>query len=376
MNTKTMISMLAVAVAAIACDKPEFNEPAERNANQFNATFSEVVSKVSMGADFKLSWEMGDKVSVFAQDAENREFTAASSGATTLLNSPSDFVLDPSATYYAVYPYSENNSISDGVISMEIPSDQTACHGTLTENYAVAKSDQTNLSFYNICGLMGFKITRSDIVKVTLSAVGEGEYLAGKITIDCATIRAPQYNVVEGSTEVNLVSETPFAPGDYYAALLPQTFTGMTVTMYTVDGQIGYAESVAEFTLNRSHHIEPLAVDGGEFEEQELLGFPSIWNYTGDNFSTSWVTDNSVPANVGRGTFSYVTSEPVNDKFKRDVSGGDPRVTGAWPGDYWLYEVPSNIPAKTKFSISFVGRVSDTGHKYWYLEKGIPPYKS
>ena len=65
-----------------------------------------------------------------------------------------------------------NDGTLNGVISMEIPSEQTACQGTLTENYAVAKSDQTNLSFYNICGLMGFKITRSDIVKVTLSAVG------------------------------------------------------------------------------------------------------------------------------------------------------------------------------------------------------------
>ena len=368
MRINRLFTVLAVAFVASACNRPQLDESVALGTTQFNAVFAEVVSKVSMGADFKLSWETGDKVSVFALDASNREFTAASSGATTLLNGPSDFVLDPSATYYAVYPYAEDNSISDGVISMEIPTEQTPCLGSLTENYAVAKSDQTDLSFYNICGLMGFKITRSDIVKVTLAAAGEEEYLAGKITVDCATIRAPEYTVVEGSTEVNLVSETPFAPGDYYAALLPQTFTGMTVTMYTVDGQIGFTQSLGGFTLSRSHHIEPLAVDGGEFEEQALLGFPAIWNFTGDNFNTSWVDDNCVPANEGRGTFSYVTSEPINDKFKRDVSGGDPRVSGAWPGDYWLYEVLSNIPAKTKFSISFLGRVSDTGHKYWYLE--------
>ena len=368
MKTNRIISMLAIVAAAVACNEPEIYKPSPMKGNQFNGSFSEAISKVSMDSEFKLSWEAGDRVSVFASDAVNYEFEAVSSGATSILTGPSDFVVEPSATYYAVYPYSEDNSISEGVITTVIPAEQTPSPGTLTENYAVAKSDQTTLSFYNLCGLMGFKITRSDIVKVTLAAAGEEEYLAGKITVDCATIPAPKYTVIEGSTEVSLVAENQFAPGDYYVALLPQTFSGMTITMYTADGQTGFTQSLGGFTLSRSHHIEPLAVDSGEFEEQALLGFPAIWNFTGDNFNTSWVDDNCVPANEGRGTFSYVTSEPINDKFKRDVSGGDPRVTGAWPGDYWLYEVPSKIPSKTKFSINFVGRVSDTGHKYWYLE--------
>ena len=106
---------------------------------------------------------------------------------------------------------------------------------------------------------------------------------------------------------------------------------------------------------------------------QELYGFPAKWNFKGkqndERFITGWQDLNSVPSDEGLGTFSYVTVEPTNDKYVRTVgSTGDPYLNGAWPGDYWLYEVPAIVPANTMFQITFAGRVSDTGHKFWCLE--------
>ena len=106
---------------------------------------------------------------------------------------------------------------------------------------------------------------------------------------------------------------------------------------------------------------------------QELYGFPAKWTFKGkqndERFKTGWETLNSVPSDEGLGTFKYVTVEPTNDKYVRTVgSTGDPYLNGAWPGDYWLYEVPAIIPANTMFQITFAGRVSDTGHKFWCLE--------
>ena len=108
---------------------------------------------------------------------------------------------------------------------------------------------------------------------------------------------------------------------------------------------------------------------------QELYGLPAVWRFKerqGDSeYVARWQDDNKVPADEGLGSFTYVFNEAQadNGKYKRTIGAtGDPYVTGAWPGDYWLYEVPAVIPANTLLSINFMGRVSATGHKYWMME--------
>jgi hypothetical protein len=54
-----------------------------------------------------------------------------------------------------------------------------------------------------------------------------------------------------------------------------------------------------------------------------------------------------------------------------DQSGAhydDPRCTGPWPGDYWLFTSNSAVKANSEFNIKFGTRTSATGHKYWLLE--------
>lgn len=108
---------------------------------------------------------------------------------------------------------------------------------------------------------------------------------------------------------------------------------------------------------------------------QELYGLPAVWRFNGrqaeEPYKSNWEVNNKVPSDEGLGTFSYILNEeqPDNGKHVRTIGGtGDPYVKGAWPGDYWLYEVPAVIPANTLLSINFMGRVSDTGHKFWMLE--------
>lgn len=110
---------------------------------------------------------------------------------------------------------------------------------------------------------------------------------------------------------------------------------------------------------------------------QELYGLPAVWRFNGrqaeEPYKSNWEINNKVPSDEGLGTFSFVTPDPINNngnnKFGRTIGGtGDPYVTGAWPGDYWLYEIPAVVPANTLFNISFTGRVSGTGHKFWMLE--------
>ena len=48
---------------------------------------------------------------------------------------------------------------------------------------------------------------------------------------------------------------------------------------------------------------------------------------------------------------------------------GQPYVTGAWKGDYWLFEVPvKNFKSGTKVRFTGLTRISGTGQKYWSLQ--------
>ena len=262
MKTSRIIFMLALAAAATACNKAELEgtDPAGLKSNQFLASLEGASTKVTMANDFSLSWVAGDQVSVFGEDLKNNLFTADAAGEEVTLNG-GDVIVDPVATYYAIYPYSEKNSIvAGGVITTEIPTVQTPKQGDIPVNFAVARNDGQTFTFYNVCGLVGFEITEDNIVSVTVKANGAEEYLTGKINVTPST--APSYEVVEGVSEVTLVTDGVFEKGYHYVAVLPQAFeNGITVLMAKEDGTVATKTTTKSFTLNRSHRIDTKQID-------------------------------------------------------------------------------------------------------------------
>ena len=107
-------------------------------------------------------------------------------------------------------------------------------------------------------------------------------------------------------------------------------------------------------------------------------------NYADTFGGTAGVTDTSegtggmyVPSNVeGNGKIEYWQIDksglnPGSGNPKRIIGGtGHPYVTGAWPGDYWLFSATDNYeyPAGTSLHIKYLTRVSATGQRYWMLE--------
>lgn len=108
----------------------------------------------------------------------------------------------------------------------------------------------------------------------------------------------------------------------------------------------------------------------------EMEGLPAIWCFNAERmaeYQESFEQHNEVVANqVGKGvlSFEFVNTNDPNGAQSRKVGGtGHPYITGAWPGDYWLFRVPvKNVAAGTKVKFSGLTRTSGTGHKYWMLE--------
>lgn len=273
MKTNRIIFMLALAAAATACNKAELEgtDPAGLKSNQFLASLEGASTKVTMADDFSLSWVAGDQVSVFGEDLKNNLFTADAAGEEVALNG-GDVTVDPEATYYAIYPYSEKNSIvAGGVITTEIPTVQTPKQGDIPVNFAVARNDGQTFTFYNVCGLVGFNITTNNIKSVTVKSNDSSDYLTGLISVSQEEVGNPTYAVAGGQSYVTLEAETTFSTGYHYVAVLPQTFEkGITVVMTDSEGKVAQKTTTNPFTLNRSHRIDIKNIDASQTWGEKL----------------------------------------------------------------------------------------------------------
>lgn len=112
----------------------------------------------------------------------------------------------------------------------------------------------------------------------------------------------------------------------------------------------------------------------------EGLDAPVKWFFNGASGTDytaakeQFETNNKLMASSGVGYLSYThtfnSDGTLHANCTRLIGGtGQPYVTGAWPGDYWLFEVPvKNFKTGTKVRFTGLTRVSGTGQKYWSLE--------
>ncbi|MBQ7195684.1 MAG: hypothetical protein IJS07_08660, partial [Bacteroidales bacterium] len=157
--------------------------------------------------------------------------------------------------FYALYPYDSEATISEGVITLSLPSAQTGVEGTFGPglNKSVAYTDNGELNMKNIFGLIQFTLTRTDITSVTISSAGR-EYLTGKVQVSLDGSGIPSYSVVNGTRYVTVFpSGSTFAAGTYYAVVLPQTYDGGLVMTFTTDTKAAVRRKTADAVVSRSH---------------------------------------------------------------------------------------------------------------------------
>ena len=107
-----------------------------------------------------------------------------------------------------------------------------------------------------------------------------------------------------------------------------------------------------------------------------VKGFPVEWLFTADYYASGKYTDafvvnNSLPAEIGEGTISYIQDD-ANTRPITIVIGatGHPYLSGSLTGDYWLFQilVKELLPAGTVMHIKFITRSAAGAARYWSLE--------
>ena len=166
-----------------------------------------------------VKWEDSDAIAVFDGVSRNI-FTIPAGGNSGTSARFEGEVAEGAKVLYAAYPAAAAETCSDGAITLSVPREQrlsgtaVAASGALA---SVAVADGGSLIFRNVTSLVKINITSEDICSILVRAPG----ISGKVQVnaDGTIVSKP-----DPCGEVLLLPAGDcFAPGSYYAALLPGT---------------------------------------------------------------------------------------------------------------------------------------------------------
>ena len=257
MKIRNYFFAAAAIVLAASCVK---ENPAQDNGqvsvNYVPMEFTSAVETKTELSDGKVKWLAGDQISIFDNSAtaetHNNSFVTTGDGSFT------GTVPEDATEFYALYPYREASSLTDGAININLPAEQTATPGSFADDLAimVAKADeQGKLAFKNVCSHIKFTLADdlTDVKSITMMG-NKAEILAGTATVDMSGAE-PVINNAGGSPKTYVTlrnsDESPLEPGDYYFTVLPVEFTeGFTVILSKTDGT-----QVAKKTTNSRNEL-------------------------------------------------------------------------------------------------------------------------
>ena len=257
----------AFAAVAVSCSKEASNdnvvfkataEPAAENA------------KVALSGS-RLLWQAGDQISVYDASSNSAVFGLASGAGTANAEYTKVSGTTPSATpYSAVYPA----AIRTGATTVSLPEVQHTPDGSLTGLPMYAVSDDMELHFYNLCGVVRFRLSASSAVSVSRIAVGTDRNTNGAATISgsgsSVSLSTPGGNNV--TTLACDVAQSVASARDFYMYLPAGTYSTFRILMTAADG------SLCSKTANSS-----IVVERGKITTITLSGL----TFTAHRFSTS-----------------------------------------------------------------------------------------
>lgn len=380
MRKLSYFAALVVAMVAVSCAK-EIDAPVADGTVKFTASFDSAASKAVLkpGADqSKVEWEAGDQVSVLAADA-NYLYAAQTPGASTTLVTEATGV-PADAQFYAVYPYDADATLAEGVITTELPAEQTAVLGSFSTHLAVAQAAGTKLAFKNVCGLVKVNVSAENVTKVVFEG-NSGEIVAGAVNVTVAD--APTWAAVaeQGATSVSLVAASgTFAKGDYYFAILPQTFAaGFKVTAYKGESASVIRNVATEVTIARADIVagKSFGIEGQGTEAapyiimtaQDMVDMRSLaklggetWFKLGADIDMKGVT-NYVPVNFDEGFERKIHFDGDNhtiSNFSCDF-GSYPSLFGVLYGSAKNFKVTNAVIEATSVAGIVAGYAGTTG---------------
>lgn len=236
-----MVLGAAAIASAVSCSEKENEGPvlSERVPMQFTAGTPSLDTKTAIASDGKsVVWSEGDIIAVF--DGQTNKFELVD-GAGTSSGKFNGFAL-PDGEYHALYPYSEDASMSGSVISATLPSVQYSTADGMFDtmlNPAVAKADGTGLEFDHVAGMLKINLEGVDGAVKSISLTAD-KNLAGDYTVNMSsepyTAAAVTSDAENTGVQLVAANDGNLAAGPYYIVVLPGNYTNLKLTVNMADG--------------------------------------------------------------------------------------------------------------------------------------------
>ncbi len=282
-------------------------------------------------------------------------------------------VSEGARSFVAVCPYEAFRGVSGDTLRVNVPSRQTISSGKSVDSkacVAVGVSSGDSFTFTNLISFAKFKVTGEKVRGVSLSYACAGEIPLVSSKPVLSGVRHDGVTVEPGGDA--------FAPGEYYAALIPQTLKGQLVTCKTDTLTRWAHEDSRKYAYKRNSVVEMKNAEDGNVLLAKWRFSPEMMKDTRHSFS-SWSrkrggAGKTIPSNVaGKGILDFCQDDVDgrSDNYaKRKINDkSHPEVTYVWKGDYWRFRVEDTFLREgTTLHIRYTTRVSGRGMKHWRLE--------
>ena len=249
---KKYIFMAVAGMLALSSCSNDDNEQTPQNTPRqmtFTAGFGDDAQmRASLnGSTKKVTFDAGDKISIFSANNNNNQFTTTAGGASATFTGTAT-AGDP--TYYAVYPY-RSSLVLEGttVKNVRIPQNSLFSSSNWNKDAAIAYATAvgTALTFHNACALLKITNGKNKQVDITVD-VDPGEALTGIFDLDL-TSGVLTVQAGEGSSSVSAISVPSGAT--IYIAIAPGTYHGLHALWSDESFNIGQKMKNDEFTFQK-----------------------------------------------------------------------------------------------------------------------------
>ena len=315
----------------------------------------------------EVHWSAGDNVAAFVSNVAHTSTATDIVSAKSARFTFSDLAAD-AVVQYAVYPASAAVELAGDVITVTVPTEQTAVAGSFAEGSAVAiaKGGSSTLGFKNVCGFLAFTIDADGVQSVHIYA---NEKMTGTAEVSWNS-GDPTVSAFGTFAYTGVKLTGPFTKGaTYYAAVFPGTYTGLTLKLTHSDGYVSTYTNSNPLTVSRKDNVViakglslRAPVSGTWFEKAPATigsGVPVIIvGKVGNDYrliSNANTTGDQSPSAATTATVSGSTVTDVADGFKWKLSTTDGKFTLYPAGDHtrWLNcQTKSESASQTCMSVN------------------------
>ena len=248
---KRIIVITALAVITLtACNKDLNKEELQPGKDvAFTATTESPATKTALnknGSNYEVVWQSGDQITVV--DAASNVGVYSTTSTTT----KGDFTFESgteatTAPYKAYYPAEIYNSGTP-----TLPAIQTYVEGNISGSPMYAESSTESLAFKNICGIIRLNVsttqTGKKVRKIVLKAT-QGMSGAFTLSSNVASVTGTEGVTLDcGASGVEIGSTAK----PFHIAVPQNTYTSLSITVVTTDGEMQTRTSNTGIAVNRS----------------------------------------------------------------------------------------------------------------------------